>query len=185
MSAAVPDSAAGRVPDSADWRRATSATGMLRVFNEAGALETADVLVAQRLTQLAGEADERVTLAIAFVVRAVRGGSVCLDLAAVAGQVGSPELPWPDPARWLAAVAGSALVSGPTVLHLDGADGTGLLYLDRYWIEECRVAADVRALETRASEETAWILHELRRLTQAVDALRMSVDALAVQTHRL
>lgn len=48
-----------------------------------------------------------------------------------------------------------------------------------------RLAADVRALETRASEETAWILHELRRLTQAVDALRMSVDALAVQTHRL
>jgi hypothetical protein len=41
-----------------------------------------------------------------------------------------------------------------------------------------RLAADVRALETRASEETAWILHELRRLTQAVDALRMSVDAL-------
>ena len=48
-----------------------------------------------------------------------------------------------------------------------------------------RLAADVRALETRASEETAWILHELRRLTQAVDALRVSVDALAVQTHRL
>ena len=45
-----------------------------------------------------------------------------------------------------------------------------------------RLAADVRALEARASEESAWILHELRRLTQAVDALRASVDAL--QAHR-
>ena len=149
-TAAVPDSAPVRGTDSADWRRSTSATGMLRVFNDAGALETADVLVAQRLTELAGEADERVALAIAFVVRAVRGGSVCLDLATVAGQVGSPELPWPDPVEWLAAVSNSALVSDPTVLHLDGADGTGLLYLDRYWIEECRVAADVRTLAATA-----------------------------------
>ena len=138
------------VTDSADWRRSTTATGLLRVFNDAGALETADVQVAQRLSELAGEADERVALAIAFVVRAVRGGSVCLDLAAVTAQVGMPDLPWPDPADWLAAVAGSALVSDPTVLHLDVADGAGLLYLDRYWIEEGRVAADVRALAATA-----------------------------------
>jgi exodeoxyribonuclease V alpha subunit len=146
MTAPLPESAAGRSVDAADWRRSTTATGMLRVFNDAGALETADVLVAHRLTELAGEDDERVALAIAFVVRAVRGGSVCLDLAAVAAQVGMPELPWPDPAEWHAAVAGSVLVSGPTVLHLDG----GLLYLDRYWIEECRVAADVRTLAATA-----------------------------------
>ena len=41
-----------------------------------------------------------------------------------------------------------------------------------------RLAAEVRALETRAAEESAWIMHELRRLTQAVEALRASVDAL-------
>ena len=34
------------------------------------------------------ESDERVALAVAFVVRAVRGGSVCVDLADVAQQVG-------------------------------------------------------------------------------------------------
>jgi hypothetical protein len=41
-----------------------------------------------------------------------------------------------------------------------------------------RLAADMRAMETRASEESVWILHELRRLTQAVEALRVSVDSL-------
>ena len=134
------------VVDPGDWRRSVSATGLLREFNAAGVLESSDVLVAQRLTQLAGEDDELVALAVAFVVRAVRGGSVCLDLAGVAQQVGAPDLPWPDPARWLAAVSGSVLAGDPAVLHVDSAGGAGLLYLDRYWIEECRVAADVRAL---------------------------------------
>jgi exodeoxyribonuclease V alpha subunit len=129
-----------------DWRRSTTASGLLRVFNEAGILESADVLVARRLTQLAKDNDELVALAIAFVVRGVRGGSVCVDLAGIRQQVGASELPWPDPADWLAAVSGSALTTSPTVLHLDMADGAALLYLDRYWIEEHRVAEDVKAL---------------------------------------
>ena len=128
--------------DAADWRRSTGASGLLREFNDAGAIESADVLVAARLAELAGESDERVALAVAFVVRALRGGSVCVDLSAIAGQTGAPQLPWPAPADWLAAVAGSVLLADPPVLHLDA----GLLYLDRYWIEECRVAADVTAL---------------------------------------
>lgn len=130
------------IVDPADWRRSVCATGLLAAFNEAGVIDAADVLVATRLTALAGDTDELVALAIAFVVRAVRGGSVCLDLAGVAQHVGQPELPWPDPQQWLAAVSGSALAGDPTVLHLDA----GLLYLDRYWIEECRVARDVLAL---------------------------------------
>jgi len=132
--------------DPADWRRSTAATGLLRAFNEADVIESADVLVARRLTELAGETDELVVLALAFVVRAVRGGSVCVDLSRLQQQVGSPELPWPDPDEWLAAVSGSELIAEPPVLHVDVADGTGLLYLDRYWIEECRVAEDVLAL---------------------------------------
>ena len=128
--------------DAADWRRSTGASGLLREFNDAGAIESADVLVAARLAELAGESDERVALAVAFVVRALRGGSVCVDLSAIAGQTGAPQLPWPAPADWLAAVAGSVLLADPPVLHLDA----GLLYLDRYWIEERRVAADVTAL---------------------------------------
>ena len=56
--------------------------------------------------------------------------------------MGSPDLPWPQPAQWLQAVSDSPLVTDQPVLHLDA----GLLYLDRYWIEECRVAEDVLAL---------------------------------------
>ncbi len=128
--------------DAADWRRSIGAQGLLREFNEAGVLEAADVLVAQRLTSLAGEHDDRVALAVALVVRAVRGGSVCVNLAAVRQQIGVDELPWPQPQEWLAAISASALTGDPPVLHLEA----GLVYLDRYWIEECRVAADVLAL---------------------------------------
>ena len=132
--------------DPADWRRSVSAVGLLREFNDAGVLDSSDVLVAQRLTQLAKEDNELVALAIAFVVRAVRGGSGCLDLATVAEQVAEPGLPWPDPQQWCDAVAASTLAGDPPVLHFDVTDGVGLLYLDRYWIEECRVAQDVLTL---------------------------------------
>lgn len=130
------------VIDDAGWRLSATATGLLRTFNEAAILESADVLVAQRLTELVKEPDERVALAIAFVVRAVRGGSVCLDLSELARQIGQPELPWPAPEAWLSAVTGSVLAGDPPVLHVEA----GLVYLDRYWIEECRVAEDVLAL---------------------------------------
>jgi len=130
------------VTESPDWRRSAAATGLLRTFNDAGVLDSGDVLVAQRLTELAKEPDGRIALAVAFVVRAVRGGSVCVDLAQIQQQVGIADLPWPAPAEWLAAVSGSALSTQPPILHLDA----GMLYLDRYWIEECRVADDVLAL---------------------------------------
>ena len=38
---------------------------------------------------------------------ALRGGSVCVDLATVAADSGVRELPWPEPAAWLAAVRAS------------------------------------------------------------------------------
>ena len=66
--------------------------------------------------------DETVALAVAFVVRALRAGSVCVDLRSVADQVGKPDLPWPSPDEWLAAVAASPLVGTPPVLRLFGHD---------------------------------------------------------------
>ena len=57
------------------------ATGLLADFNAAGVLAAADVHVATRLGRLGGESDDRVLLAAALAVRALRGGSVCLDLA--------------------------------------------------------------------------------------------------------
>lgn len=98
--------------------------------------EPADIQVAQRLTALAGDTSEEVALAVRLVVRALRGGSVCVDLRAVAPSV---DLVGDD---WLAAVAASPLAATPPVLRLFG----DLLYLDRYWLEEEQVCADVLAL---------------------------------------
>lgn len=118
------------------------ATGLLRTFSDAGVFEAADVHVAQRLTALTGESDERVALAVALVVRALRGGSVCVDLRATPGLLGDAELPWPGADDWLAAVRASALVGPPPVLRFFG----DLLYFDRYWFEEEQVCTDLLAL---------------------------------------
>lgn len=98
--------------------------------------EPADIQVAQRLTALAGETSQDVAMAVRLVVRALRGGSVCVDLRAAAPSVG---LVADD---WLAEVAASPLAQTPPVLRLFG----DLLYLDRYWLEEQQVCADVLAL---------------------------------------
>lgn len=77
---------------------AVEASGMVRAFNQAGVLDVSDVHVAQRLCALAGESDERVALAVAVAVRALRAGSVCVDLLSIARVAGHDDLPWPDPA---------------------------------------------------------------------------------------
>ncbi|OCB34837.1 exodeoxyribonuclease V subunit alpha [Mycobacterium malmoense] len=121
---------------------AITADGLLRTYTEAGVFDPADVHVAQRLTALAGDPDERVAVAVALLVRALRGGSVCVDLRAVATQVDAADLAWPDAGGWLAAVRASPLLGPPPVLRLFG----DLLYLDRYWREEEQVCADLLAL---------------------------------------
>ncbi|MDZ4268283.1 MAG: exodeoxyribonuclease V subunit alpha, partial [Mycobacterium sp.] len=126
--------------------RAVVAPGLLGAFADAEILEAADIHVARRLTALAGDTDESVALAVALVVRALRAGSVCVDLRSVADQVARPELPWPLPEQWLAAVRASTLVGSPPVLRLFGHGAGELLYLDRYWLEEQQVCDDVLAL---------------------------------------
>ena len=117
-------------------------------------------------------ADAHVALGAALCVRALRAGSVCVDLTAdpgvwvpegaiddATGPDGSPAddgpdqppapLPWPDPDDWLTAVRGHSLVSqgpdGPIdrPLRLVG----DLLYLQRYWLDEqlIRTAMQQRA----------------------------------------
>ena len=97
-------------------------------------IETADVQVAQRLTALREDTDDRVALAVALVVRALRGGSVCVDLGSAAEQTEVADL--------AAAVKASPLLTGPPILRLNG----DLLYLDRYWLEEQQVCDDVLAM---------------------------------------
>jgi exodeoxyribonuclease V alpha subunit len=126
-----------------DVEVAISASGMLQTFNEAAVLDVSDVHVAQRICTLGKEPDEGVALAVALLVRGLRSGSVCIDLATIAASIGAHELPWPEPADWLTAVRASTLVSAPPVLHLYDER---LLYLDRYWREEKQVRDDLLAL---------------------------------------
>ncbi|MEJ7655571.1 MAG: exodeoxyribonuclease V subunit alpha [Thermoleophilaceae bacterium] len=150
--------------DPFDVARARGASGLLREFNDAGVLTAADVHVARRLADLGGEEDESVCLAAALAVRGPRLGHVYVDLATIAetATVDAEELvelsalPWPSPGEWRSAVAVSGLVAvgeedGPHTcpLRLVGTS----LYLDRYWREECQIAADLQALSDEPPED--------------------------------
>ena len=128
------------------------APGVLAEFAAAGVLSAADVHVALRLSRLGGERSGTVLLAAALAVRGVRTGSVCVELATVAGSVVPDEdappvdLPWP--ADW-AELSGSPLVAlGPGAPWRPLRLVDGLLYLDRYWQQEQLVR---RELDQRAA----------------------------------
>jgi exodeoxyribonuclease V alpha subunit len=142
---------------SVEWRHAIYATGLLQTFTDAEVIESSDVHVAQRLTTLAREPDETVSLAVALVVRALRNGSVCVDMRSVEQQVGVEELPWPNADAWLTAVRASPLARTPPALRVDG----DLLYLDRYWLEEQQVYDDVLRM---VSAKPKQISRDLDRL---------------------
>lgn len=120
------------------------ATGALRAFEEAGVLAAADVHVALRLGKLGGEDDEQVLLAAALTVRALRLGSVCVELdrlTDLAAEVDAASLPWPDPRRLVTGLRQSPLVAGGPAgplkpLVLVEATGGWLLYLARYHRQE-------------------------------------------------
>ncbi|MCA2208713.1 exodeoxyribonuclease V subunit alpha [Nocardia rosealba] len=160
-------------------------TGLLRVFNESGVLSAADVHVAVRLGRLGREDSEDVLFAAALAVRAVRSGSVCLELArmreigvdadesrdGVTG-IDPATLPWPETERVLAALRASPLVQGgqagplrPLRVVEADADGGALLYLDRYYQQEQTLR---RALVERSADhpvvDTALVRAELDRL---------------------
>jgi exodeoxyribonuclease V alpha subunit len=146
--------------DPFDVQIALRATGLLRAFNDAEVLSAADVHVAGRLGRLAGEADEEVLLALALAVRALRGGSVCVDLAQVARV--DPALEWPEFGRWADKVRASSLVGPGRPLRWD----LELLYLDRYWRQEEQVRADLVAREEQLppSVDAALLAAALDRL---------------------
>jgi exodeoxyribonuclease V alpha subunit len=161
-SGAVPPAGGGPPPDPFAARRALRAPGPLRDFNDAGVLAAADVHVARRLAELAGEADETVLLAAALAVRGPRLGHVYVDLATIhetatvdaEDPVDLTVLPWPPPEAWLERVAASPLVA----VGEEGGEARPLrlvgssLYLDRYWREERQVAADLQALRAAPPE---------------------------------
>ncbi|MFC0706080.1 exodeoxyribonuclease V subunit alpha [Cellulomonas uda] len=159
-------------------------TGLLAPFVAARVLTAADVHVARRVTGLCGEDDERVALAVALAVRALRAGSVCVVLAdartivepaqdddaevladgSARGTVA--DLPWPDLDPWVQAVRSSpAVADGP-----DGPDDRPLrwagarLYLDRYWRDEVEV-------RTQVTQRLARVDVDPDRLEAAVERL--------------
>ncbi|WP_323793754.1 exodeoxyribonuclease V subunit alpha [Nocardioides sp.] len=157
------------VLDPADRRLALGATGVLRELNEIGVLEAADIHVARRLTGLVDDDDPDVALAVALAVRAVRGGSVCVDLTTLATDPQLGPLSWPEPGAWMAALRASALLTPPdgqpAVLRLHD---DRLLYLDRYWREEAQVCADLMTrLASGTSEAAADIEASLDRVFPA------------------
>ncbi len=160
-------------------RQPIGVPGLLGSFVDAGVLESADTHVALRLGRLALESDEAVLLATALAVRAVRHGSVCLDLSLAPTTVGVEDadeetvaklaaLAWPDLDEWVAHLSASALVAGgPDGLHDRPLRLVGhLLYLDRYWRQEEVIA---RGIDDRRSRSAPAIDRD--RLEKALDRL--------------
>lgn len=183
----APTGVDGVVEDPFDARLARSAVGLLREFNQAGLIDAADVHVALRLGRLGGEHADEVLLAAALTVRALRHGSVCVNLAEVAGSVlGEGEelldtsgLPWPDPDQWVAACAAS-----PLVAHGADAPGgrplrlvDGLLYLERYWRQEELVRTELQRRARPVPEQV-----DLDRLRAGLD--RLFPDETALEQRR-
>jgi exodeoxyribonuclease V alpha subunit len=168
--------------------RALLAPGALRDFNEAGVLSAADVHVAVRLGRFGGEEDPQVLLAAALAVRAPRLGHVCVNLEGVRSTatvdrdegVDLAALPWPqDVEAWTRGVAASPLATGDVApLRLEGT----LLYLDRYWVQERDVAADIARRSVAAvNVDEAVLAAGLQRLFAGeTDGLQCLAAATAV-----
>jgi exodeoxyribonuclease V alpha subunit len=158
---------------------ASLSAGLLADVQATGALGFGDVHVAQKVSFLYGEADQRVQLALALAVRALREGSTCVELdqieaarfetdAEAFAQI--PAGIWPEAAAWRAAVEASPMVrlgaegSGDRPLRLVGSR----LYLERYWQEETTVATEFTARRNApTTPPTAEVL-----TTAAADLLR-------------
>ncbi len=196
--ASVPAPAAAPV-DEGDPRLAVGLPARLAPFNAAGVVSATDLRVALRLGRLTGEHDDRVLLAVALAVRAVRSGSVCVrldDLGSLrlpedeeAARSDSEALPWPDTSGWSDAVARSPLVA----VGLDGpADRParwvgGMLYLDRYWRDELAVRHDVDARLAAADlpVDTGHLATALARLFPAPGDARQRLAAAHAAHRRL
>ena len=167
----------GRLSEEVDeLSTAQGATGLLKTFNQAGVLGLADVHTALAVSRMARETDETVTLALALAVRALRMGSVAIDLTSLAGTVFDESeeeidvsgLPWPEAPGWLQACLDSPLVSadpeqpGARPLRL----AHGLIYLERYWQQEEQVRSQLQARAAASPPEP-----DLPRLRTSLERL--------------
>jgi exodeoxyribonuclease V alpha subunit len=159
--------------DPRDRRFALGVGGVLGAFNAAGVVESSDAHAARRIQALTDEPDDEVALAVALAVRSLRHGSVCLGLAGVTDEPLPADLAWPR-GTWTERVAASK-VAQAGVVRVEG----GLLYLDRYWREECQVRDDLVArlslpspvVDVRRLESVARTLFDERYAEQRAAAL--------------
>ncbi len=184
-------------PDPFDPRRVLGLDGLLAEFNALGVLAAADIHVATRLGELAGEGSSSVLLALALAVRAPRLGHVHVDLARIretaAVEAEEPvdlsQLPWPEPEAWIDAVTASGLVAvgEPSEriapLRLVGS----WLYLDRYWRLERQLAEDLRAASEPAPGplDIDLLGSGLERLFEGQTDSRQALAAAAAVVRRL
>ncbi|NNG18859.1 exodeoxyribonuclease V subunit alpha [Naumannella sp. ID2617S] len=161
---------------------------LLDSFTESGLLGPADVHTATLLGELWAEPDERVRLAAALAVRALRAGSVCVEVPRLAEIVldaedapDTADLPWPDPQAWLAALTTSELVQVGTAPS-PGGDQTrplrlvgDLLYLERYWLQEEAVRGELLA-RSGASEPPVPPERLSRLLDELFDGAGLAAD---------
>ena len=128
--------------DPHDRRSALGVEGVLGAFNRPELLSAADIRIALRVSEIAGERSDDVRLALALAIRSVRNGSTCIELGELADELGTQhaDLPWPDPATWHAEVAASVLVDADVpVMRVEGR----LIYLDRYFELESDLTRDL------------------------------------------
>ncbi|MEZ5184931.1 MAG: exodeoxyribonuclease V subunit alpha [Candidatus Nanopelagicales bacterium] len=153
--------------------------GVLTPFHAGGILNIADVQIAAALLRVGGHSLEdpdggRVGLGAALCVRALRAGSVCVDLTAdPAMWVPQDEettepaaVHWPDPDDWLMAARQHPLVAqgpdGPLdrPLRLVGT----LLYLERYWQDEQLIRTEMQQRGHPVVVDPAVLAQGLQRL---------------------
>jgi exodeoxyribonuclease V alpha subunit len=137
----------------------------LRPYQDAGVFTPADIHTAVALCRFGGETDDRVLLAAALTLRALRQGSVCLPLNdyeqlvadIAAADPAAAALQWPGADAVLSALRASPLVIGSDrgplrPLTLADSDGGPLLYFERYFRQENTVRDWLAAREQSRPE---------------------------------
>ena len=137
-------------------------------------LSPLDEHFARSVGRIAGETRAEVLLAAALVSRHVGNGHVCLDVrrlvedAALVDDTGAPLPPhaWPALDAWRAMLQSSPLIGGPDDVTPLVLDGTGRLYLRRYWTLQAQLAAAIQARAVQADADL-----DRARLTASLDRL--------------
>lgn len=127
--------------------RLTRLPESLIALEEAEFADPIDVHFAGSLGEVAGEARPEVLMALALASRQTRAGHVCVPLVDFAGKSAtaddaSPR--WPELSPWLEALRSSALVGTGTERKPVVLDGSGRLYLHRYYEHERRLSESIR-----------------------------------------